>query len=163
MKLGWTVASERLALTPGRELTEFRHATIPGHKWNPWDKTLYGLLRVFGYCCVGVRKSGATERERRNYETLVAYDALNKYHRSDHLLYSCCSYILLIAGMARTKQAARKSKGGKPPKHQLATKKQGKDAPATGPLKKPHCYRPGTVALREIHQTAPSASRPPPI
>uniref|UniRef100_A0A4X1V0P5 H3.3 histone A n=1 Tax=Sus scrofa TaxID=9823 RepID=A0A4X1V0P5_PIG len=41
--------------------------------------------------------------------------------------------------MARTKQTARKSTGGK-------------SAPSTGGVKKPHRYRPGTVALREIRR-----------
>ena len=94
--------------------------------------------------------------------------------------------------MARTKQTARKSTGGKAPRKQLATKAARKSAPATGQLhtsplitpptadcfhssplplpltplsltlcccalcsggvKKPHRYRPGTVALREIRR-----------
>lgn len=54
--------------------------------------------------------------------------------------------------MARTKQTARKSTGGKAPRKQLATKFTRKTAPATGGVKKPHRYRPGTVALREIRR-----------
>ena len=54
--------------------------------------------------------------------------------------------------MARTKQTARKSLGGKAPRKQLATKAARKSAPATGGIKKPHRYRPGTVALREIRR-----------
>ncbi|KAK3542109.1 hypothetical protein QTP86_014716, partial [Hemibagrus guttatus] len=54
--------------------------------------------------------------------------------------------------MARTKQTARKSTGGKVPRKQLATKAARKSAPATGGVKKPHRYRPGTVALREIRR-----------
>ena len=55
--------------------------------------------------------------------------------------------------MARTKQTARKtSLGGKAPRKQLATKAARKSAPATGGIKKPHRYRPGTVALREIRK-----------
>ena len=54
--------------------------------------------------------------------------------------------------MARTKQTARKSTGGKAPRMQLATKAAKKSAPATGGVKKPHRYRPGTVALREIRK-----------
>ena len=54
--------------------------------------------------------------------------------------------------MARTKQTARKSTGGKAPRKQLATKASRKSAPATGGVKKPHRYRPGTVALREIRK-----------
>ncbi|XP_065087374.1 uncharacterized protein LOC135709103 [Ochlerotatus camptorhynchus] len=58
----------------------------------------------------------------------------------------------LVNIMARTKQTARKSTGGKAPRKQLATKAARKSAPATGGVKKPHRYRPGTVALREIRR-----------
>ncbi|XP_040906868.1 uncharacterized protein LOC121190306 [Toxotes jaculatrix] len=58
----------------------------------------------------------------------------------------------LKTNMARTKQTARKSTGGKAPRKQLATKAARKSAPATGGVKKPHRYRPGTVALREIRR-----------
>lgn len=93
--------------------------------------------------------------------------------------------------MARTKQTARKSTGGKAPRkvseaaelterwpdrsglmcatnidhhltrhfsssfcppQQLATKAARKSAPTAGGVKKPHRYRPGTVALREIRK-----------
>ncbi|EMS58979.1 Histone H3.3 [Triticum urartu] len=55
--------------------------------------------------------------------------------------------------MARTKQTARKSTGGKAPRKQLATTIAArKSAPTTGGVKKPHRYRPGTVALREIRK-----------
>jgi histone H3 len=54
--------------------------------------------------------------------------------------------------MARTKQTARKSTGGKAPRKQLATKASGKSVPANGGMKKPHRFRPGTQALREIRR-----------
>uniref|UniRef100_A0A0W0FYB4 Core Histone H2A/H2B/H3 domain-containing protein n=3 Tax=Marasmiineae TaxID=2982316 RepID=A0A0W0FYB4_MONRR len=77
--------------------------------------------------------------------------------------------------MARTKQTARKSTGGKAPRKQLATKAARKTAQASivyaeifspwamlrpdsllqnvaGGVKKPHRFRPGTVALREIRR-----------
>ena len=54
--------------------------------------------------------------------------------------------------MARTKQTARKLTSGKAPRKQLATKAARKSAPSTGGVKKPHRYRPGTVALREIRR-----------
>jgi histone H3 len=59
--------------------------------------------------------------------------------------------------MARTKQFARKSIGGKAPRKQLATKAARKSFPPTTPpsdggIKKPHRFRPGTVALREIRK-----------
>ncbi|KAI3854101.1 hypothetical protein MKW92_052362 [Papaver armeniacum] len=52
--------------------------------------------------------------------------------------------------MARTKQTARKSTGGKAPRKQLATKAARKSAPATGGVKKPHRYRPGTLLIRKL-------------
>jgi histone H3 len=67
-------------------------------------------------------------------------------------LYGCLTNRILSANMARTKQTARKSTGGKAPRKQLATKAARKSAPATGGVKKPHRYRPGTVALREIRR-----------
>jgi histone H3 len=58
-----------------------------------------------------------------------------------------------IYKMARTKQTARKSTGGKAPRKQLQTKAARKSVVgATGGVKKPHRYRPGTVALREIRR-----------
>ena len=54
--------------------------------------------------------------------------------------------------MARTKQTARRSTGGKAPRKQLATKAARKEAPAAGGVRKPHRYRPGTVALLEIRK-----------
>ena len=54
--------------------------------------------------------------------------------------------------MARTKQTARKSTGGKAPRKQLATKAARKSAPATGGVKQARRFRPGTVALREIRR-----------
>ena len=62
------------------------------------------------------------------------------------------SLLSIKTKMARTKQTARKSTGGKAPRKQLATKAARKSAPATGGVKKPHRFRPGTVALREIRK-----------
>ncbi|XP_015714064.2 uncharacterized protein LOC107311753 [Coturnix japonica] len=76
-------------------------------------------------------------------------------HGCSALLFLCgVARVLLCCfrAMARTKQTARKSTGGKAPRKQLATKAARKSAPATGGVKKPHRYRPGTVALREIRR-----------
>ena len=63
--------------------------------------------------------------------------------------------------MSRTKQSASRSTGGKAPQHQLATKAARKGAAMAarratrhtpGAVRKPHRYRPGTVALREIRR-----------
>ena len=54
--------------------------------------------------------------------------------------------------MARTKQTARKSTGGKAPRQQLETKAAYDRARTTGGVKRPRRYRPGTVALREIRK-----------
>lgn len=52
--------------------------------------------------------------------------------------------------MARTKQVARKNIGGKAPRLLLAQK--AAQVATAGGMKKPHRYRPGTVALREIRR-----------
>ena len=52
--------------------------------------------------------------------------------------------------MARTKQTARKHMGAKAPRKVNLIKK--KAAPAEGGIKRPHRFRPGTVALREIRK-----------
>ncbi|XP_006998762.3 histone H3.3A-like [Peromyscus maniculatus bairdii] len=57
-----------------------------------------------------------------------------------------------IPWLAGTKQTAPKSTGGKAPRKQPATKAARKSAPSTGEVKKPHRYRPGTVALCEIRR-----------
>ena len=55
--------------------------------------------------------------------------------------------------MARTKQTARKSTGGKAPRKQVVPVKAArKTTIETGGIKKPHRFRPGTVALREIRR-----------
>jgi histone H3 len=55
--------------------------------------------------------------------------------------------------MARTKQTARKATGGKAPRKHIAHKQAKKtQAASTGGVKKPHRFRPGTVALREIRR-----------
>ena len=58
--------------------------------------------------------------------------------------------------MARTKQTARKSTGGKAPRKELATLASRKTNPVSsnfrGKLRTPHRFRPGTVALRQIRK-----------
>ncbi|KAE8219904.1 hypothetical protein CF326_g8850 [Tilletia indica] len=53
--------------------------------------------------------------------------------------------------MARTKQTARMSTGGKAPRPVLAKVSEAAK-PAAGGVKKPHRYKPGTIALREIRR-----------
>jgi histone H3 len=55
-------------------------------------------------------------------------------------------------GGGRIKQTARRSTGGKAPRKQLATKAARMSAPSSRRVRKPHRYRPGTVALREIRR-----------
>ena len=54
--------------------------------------------------------------------------------------------------MARTKQTARNSTGVKAPRKQLNTRHARKHAPRVGGIKKPHRWRSGTVALRQIRK-----------
>ena len=60
-----------------------------------------------------------------------------------------CLYVCMQ--MARTKQTASKSSGGKAPRKQLATKAARREI-QDGGVRKPYRYRPGTVALREIRR-----------
>ena len=77
------------------------------------------------------------------HQRLTIYKQISEIHKLSSLK---------LNEMARTKQTARKSTGGKAPRKQLATKAARKSAPATGGVKKPHRFRPGTVALREIRK-----------
>ncbi|KAJ0577986.1 putative transcription factor Hap3/NF-YB family [Helianthus annuus] len=52
--------------------------------------------------------------------------------------------------MARTKQTARKSTGGKLPRKQLGPCMACMKRFSKAAKKKPHRYRPGTVALRSV-------------
>jgi histone H3 len=55
--------------------------------------------------------------------------------------------------MARTKQTAHKSTAQKVPRKQLVAQKIARmSAPVTTGIKKPHRFKPGTVALREIRK-----------
>ena len=83
-----------------------------------------------------------------NFEPIRKKPARYKYIT----LQTSVIFLETVGNMARTKQTARKSTGGKAPRKQLATKAARKSAPATGGVKKPHRYRPGTVALREIRR-----------
>ena len=83
-------------------------------------------------------------------EGILVINRAPKSSRNSHR--HCGLFHQSLKTMARTKQTARKSTGGKAPRKQLATKAARKSAPATGGVKKPHRYRPGTVALREIRR-----------
>ncbi len=54
--------------------------------------------------------------------------------------------------MARVKQTARKSTGGVPPCFHLVTKAARSARQKTIAVRKPHRWRPGTVAAREIRK-----------
>jgi len=63
--------------------------------------------------------------------------------------------------MARTKQTARKMQldaNGRPIRRALAQKAARRSGPGGPPQKKPHRYRPGTVALQEIRRYQKTAN-----
>ncbi|XP_057643346.1 uncharacterized protein LOC130885664 [Chionomys nivalis] len=108
-----------------------------------------GVLKVF---LENVIRDAVTYTEHAKRKTVTAMDvvyALKRQGRREPVAAHSSSRFFT---MARTKQTARKSTGGKAPRKQLATKAARKSAPATGGVKKPHRYRPGTVALREIRR-----------
>ncbi|KAA8565878.1 hypothetical protein EYC84_009693 [Monilinia fructicola] len=82
--------------------------------------------------------------------TSISTSIISSIH-NNHFTTSS-TYPFEVSTMARTKQTARKSTGGKAPRKQLASKAARKSAPSTGGVKKPHRYKPGTVALREIRR-----------
>ncbi|XP_042638117.1 uncharacterized protein LOC122150844 [Orycteropus afer afer] len=106
-----------------------------------------GVLKVF---LENVIRDAVTYTEHAKRKTVTAMDATVFSRRSAG--GALVKRLLISRSMARTKQTARKSTGGKAPRKQLATKAARKSAPATGGVKKPHRYRPGTVALREIRR-----------
>ncbi|XP_042649059.1 uncharacterized protein LOC104355901 [Tyto alba] len=135
-----------------------------------------GVLKVF---LENVIRDAVTYTEHAKRKTVTAMDVVYALKRQGRTLYGfggsnqrreqaikaaaageapllCGSgwkaCVRAVRAMARTKQTARKSTGGKAPRKQLATKAARKSAPATGGVKKPHRYRPGTVALREIRR-----------
>nr|XP_050025243.1 uncharacterized protein LOC126520329 [Dermacentor andersoni] len=116
-----------------------------------------GVLKVF---LENVIRDAVTYTEHAKRKTVTAMDVVyalkrqaRRARRRGHF-HSGSRRLRTLApfAMARTKQTARKSTGGKAPRKQLATKAARKSAPATGGVKKPHRYRPGTVALREIRR-----------
>src|SRR5665213_3096891 len=54
--------------------------------------------------------------------------------------------------MARPKHTALKSTGGKAPRKEFSLKYRKQSPVMSGIKRKPHRYRPGTVALREIRK-----------
>ena len=54
--------------------------------------------------------------------------------------------------LLKSKRSAEDRKNGAKARKQLATKAARRSAPATGGVRKPHRYKPGTVALREIRR-----------
>ena len=93
-----------------------------------------------------------------------------KLFRTWHALqfFAVFSHVLILF-MARTKNTARKNNttDKRTPISQVAAAKKGSRPgatkvarnPATGGVKKPHRYRPGTVALREIRKYQKSTER----
>nr|KJB67030.1 hypothetical protein B456_010G171000 [Gossypium raimondii] len=88
----------------------------------------------------------------QDFNNLTAVDKIHPIYASKIFYFRLIFSYQIVLQMARTKQTARKSTGGKAPRKQLATKAARKSAPATGGVKKPHRFRPGTVALREIRK-----------
>ena len=121
-------------------------ANILCYNWKTYTKLLNGS-------CV---KIGSKLTNQRAAVRHLSADPFNKSAKYINALKALAFYSIhsfdWIFTMARTKQTARKSTGGKAPRKQLATKAARKSAPATGGVKKPHRYRPGTVALREIRR-----------
>ena len=75
----------------------------------------------------------------------TVYPTHHTPHSSSRESYDC-------GRMARTKNTLTNHVQGKPPSWKLAFKSSLSQPPLTKGVKKPHRYRPGTVALREIRR-----------
>lgn len=102
-----------------------------------WDASIFNQPNAFSYFRRAIREG----IKPKGQDQVVIPSFFKQFFKQ-----------LSLNTMARTKQTARKSTGGKAPRKQLATKAARKSAPATGGVKKPHRYKPGTVALREIRR-----------
>jgi len=79
-------------------------------------------------------------------ECVCVYVKEEGFDRFFSLSLSCCT-------VARTKQTARKSTGGKAPRKHVASKAKRTTTPSKSHgVVRPHRFRPGTVALREIRK-----------
>lgn len=115
-------------------------------------RDMHDILLFFCCCCQGGRilQSNLSFDQTSKYIILlINYNLVDTHNKEEKKN--------IYFEMARTKQTARKSTPGKAPRKQLATKAEQRAAKAarrsgvTG-VKKPHRYRPGTVALREIRR-----------
>merc|ERR1712078_888854 len=84
--------------------------------------------------------------------TKHSYRRRRTHPRASHVKHLQSAHQATRMGMARTKQTARKSTGGKAPRKQLASKAARKSANSVSGMKKPHRFRPGTKALMEIRK-----------
>ncbi|KAG6492526.1 hypothetical protein ZIOFF_047489 [Zingiber officinale] len=89
-------------------------------------------------------------QNRHHRSVVLARTAVTEDQRHPSSLFPLS--ILKSNAIAWTKQTARKSTRGKAPRKQLTTKATRKSVPATGGVKKPHRFRPGTVTVREIRK-----------
>jgi histone H3 len=96
--------------------------------------------------------SSKSATEHRTQKTTILLTMARTKQVSAYSRVRCDVFLILANIVSSFLQTARKSTGGKAPRKQLATKAARKSAPATGGVKKPHRYRPGTVALREIRR-----------
>ena len=101
-------------------------------------------------CCV------SPARARSTAPTVGAFH-LRPTHSPRHLrgwrhLHHLRLCVYLLAAWCLRAPAPHFYPPRRAPRKQLATKAARKNAPATGGVKKPHRYRPGTVALREIRR-----------
>ena len=103
-----------------------------------------GKMYIYGDVLAWCRREHIEHVECKRIEKFLYLTICENTHFPHFILKTQVSHSL---NMARTKQTARKSTGGKAPRLQLA-----KMAGQRFGVKKPHRFRPGTVALREIRK-----------
>jgi hypothetical protein len=89
---------------------------------------------------VEMRKASIRSNNRQSIAGATKETSANHHHWNRTLM------------MARTKQTARRSSGGKAPRKHLVMKVARKAMPAAGGVKKPHRYMPGTVVVSYLEE-----------
>jgi len=112
--------------------------------WKGWVRM--GMIVIGEGRCVNIWNEG---NMFCNFEPIIFWIYYNRIVGCIRQFKNIVKLSIFNYQMARTKQTARKSTAQKVPRKQLVAQKIArKSAPVTTGVKKPHRFKPGTVALR---------------
>ncbi|XP_059966462.1 uncharacterized protein LOC132497348 isoform X1 [Mesoplodon densirostris] len=108
-----------------------------------------GVLKVF---LENVIRDAVTYTEHAKRKTVTAMDVVYALKRQGRNLPRALRVLTGRSRVAQRKRCGEKYTRGKAVRKQVPDQAACESAPATGGVKKPHRYQPGTVALREIRR-----------